>query len=418
MQNKEEIKEFSIVKLPSGVKCIHRKIEGPVAYLSLTIGAGTRDESEKQHGVAHLVEHMLFKGTENYRAYYINSALDSVGGELNAFTSKEETVLHATCAVQYALKGAKLLCDMVFNSLFDAKEIEKEKEVVIDEINSYKDTPSELIFDEFEELLFDGSSLGRNILGDKKSVKKVKREDLVNYCATNYMPENMVFAIYSPMSEKEFEKLCGKVFGHLPEKEVEAKSENHRETKVERVPMFDVVRKRRVAQSHIVMGGYAPSVFDEGRLAAALLINIVGGPSALSRMNMILREKYGITYNAEAAYCPFSDTGFFTLYYSCENSKIKRAEELLLKELSSFAQEELSRVKLAKYKKQFAGQLLIANQNNEGAMLATAKSLLVFGKIEKSEKVVDKINAITAEEIRKVAEQMFAADNLYKLSYI
>ncbi|MFI3288072.1 MAG: pitrilysin family protein [Rikenellaceae bacterium] len=438
-------KEFKVITLPSGVKCVHRKIEGPVAYFSLTIGAGTRNESEKQHGVAHLVEHLLFKGTKNFRSYYINSALDSVGGELNAFTSKEETVLHATCAVQYALKGAKLLCDMAFNSLFDTKEIEKEKEVVIDEINSYKDTPSELIFDEFEELLFAGSSLGRNILGDKRSVKKVKREDLVNYCSVNYLPENMVFAMYSPLGDKEFEKLCSKVFVDLPSKDmascegldveasgvaegvekkvsaggvVSAEADDKGDAAIPRVPMFDVVRKRRVAQCHIVMGGYAPSVFDEGRLAAALLINIIGGPSALSRMNMILREKHALTYNAEAAYCPFSDTGFFTLYYSCEASRMQRAEDLLLRELKSFVDEELSRVKLAKYKKQFAGQLLIANQNSEGAMLATAKSLLVYGKVEHSDTVVDKIEAITAEDIRNVAREMFATDNLYKLSYI
>lgn len=410
----EKNREFYEIVHPSGIRCIHRRTDSPVAYGSLTIGAGTRDEREKQHGVAHLVEHLLFKGTSSHKSYYINSALDSVGGELNAFTAKEETVLHFTCAVQYALKGAMLLSDMVFNSLLDEKEIEKEKEVIVDEINSYKDTPSELIFDEFEELLFAGSSLGRNILGDKRTVRKVKREDLVNYCTDNYLPSSMVFVLYSSLSDREFERLCAKVFATVSPREGSA----NQRSEAKRIAPFDVVRRRRVAQAHVVMGGYAPSVFERGRLSTALLINIIGGPSALSRMNMTLREKHALTYNAEAAYCPFSDLGFYTLYFSCEQSKVQRANDLLMKELRSFIDTPLSTAKLSKYKKQFAGQLLIANQNIEGSMLSAAKSMLVFGKIESTERVLQKIEEITPEDIQSTAQQIFSPTNIYKLSYL
>ncbi len=406
-------REFTVITLPSGVRCVHRRSDSPVAYLSLNIGAGTRDEHTQEQGVAHLVEHMLFKGTTNHRSYYINSALDSVGGELNAFTSKEETVLHATCAVEYVQKGAALLCDMVFHSLFDSKELEKEKEVVIDEINSYKDSPSELIFDEFEELLFEGSSLGRNILGDKRSVKRLKSEDLQRFCKNNYRTDNMVFALSSSLSDKQFKGLCERVFANLPQREPVVSSR----IKTKPVERFEVVRKKRVAQLHAVIGGYAPSLFSGDRLVAALLINIIGGPSALSRMNMTLREKYGITYNAEAAYCPFSDSGLYTLYFSCDSSRKERAEQLLFKELAVFTAGIISEAKLSRYKRQFIGQLLIANQSAEGAMMAVAKSLLLYGGCESTSSIVAKINAISTADIHRVASMMFAPENIYKLIY-
>ncbi len=406
-------KEFTVLTLPSGVRCVHRESSSPVAYISLTIGAGTRDEHTEGHGVAHLVEHMLFKGTTNHKAYYINSALDSVGGELNAFTAKEETVLHATCAKEYAAKGAALLCDMVFNSIFDSKELDKEKEVVVDEINSYKDSPAELIFDEFEELLFSGSSLGRNILGDKRSVRRMTSSDLKKFCCDNYRADNMVFAMSSSMSDKQFERLCLKVFSELPARE----AAESRRGEAKRVEHFEVVRKKRVAQSHVVIGGYGPSLYQSDRLVAALLINIVGGPSALSRMNMTLREKYGITYNAEAAYCPFSDSGLYTLYFSCEQSRRQRAEELLFRELDSFRSAPMSSAKLMRYKRQFIGQLLIANQSAEGAMMAVAKSMLLYGNCESTQSIVSRIDSISAEDIHRVACELFSDDNIYKLIY-
>ncbi len=406
--------EFEIIELQNGIRCIHRRVQRPVAHLSLTIGAGTRDEQSEQHGVAHLVEHLLFKGTVNHRAYYINSALDSVGGELNAFTTKEETVVYATCLSEYVKKGTALVADMVLNSLFLQKELDKEKEIVIDEINSYKDSPSELIFDEFEELLFGDSSLGRNILGSKKDIKKIRSEDLVAFCRENYRSDRIVFALSSSLSSAEFRRLCTKIFGGV----CGASKTYETARKIERVADgFSVVRRKRLSQSHVVIGGIAPSLYDGDRLAVSLLINIIGGPSALSRLNLILREKYAITYSTEGAYCPFTDTGLFTLYFSCDGAKLVRAEQLLMQELRWFCDNQLSDNQLKRYKKQFIGQLLIANDSAEGAMMAVAKSLLLYGRVENTDDILKRVEGITAVELQSVAKLLFAPENISKLCY-
>ncbi len=408
------IDKYTVIKFKSGLRAIHRRTASPVAHLSLTIGAGTRDELGELHGVAHLVEHLLFKGTENHRAYYINSALDSLGGELNAFTSKEETVLHATCPKKYAAKGAALLLDMAQHSLFAQGDLVKEKEVVIDEINSYKDSPSDLIFDEFEELLFAGDSLGRNILGDKRAVKKIKRDDLVCYAKEHYRTDKMIFAMSSSHSDGQFKILCEKLFGELSEPEAEFISKRKAPQRVE---LFDIERNKKLYQSHILLGGYAPSVYEEERLTAALLLNVVGGPSALSRMNMVLREKHALTYNAEGSYCPFSDIGLFTLYYSCEESREAKADKLLRGILDEFTQSEMTQAKLRSAKRQFIGQLLLSNENNESATISIAKSLLLFGECESLGDITRKIEAITPAQILSLAQKLFCSDNLYKLTY-
>lgn len=406
------MKEFDIVILDNGIRCAHRYTERPVAYMSLTIGSGTRDELSDAHGVAHLVEHLMFKGTSHHKAYYINSALDIVGGELNAFTSKEETVLHATCLVNNVAKGAELLCDMVFNSTFASSDVDKEREVIIDEINSYKDSPAELIFDEFEELLFAGSSLGRNILGDKKKLKRIKSADLKHFCQNNYSTDRIIFALSSSLSTKKFEALCRKVFG-----QIEGRQSTLARTSPKRVELFDIERNKRSYQTHVVIGGYAPSVFDESRLAAALLLNAIGGPSALSRMNLILREKYALTYSAEASFSPFTDSGLFTLYFSCENHKVARAEKLLRAEISRFASAQISENELNKYKRQMIGQLLISNDNSESSMMAVAKGLLLYGECESTLSIVDRVNSITTADVQRVAEELFAPSNLNRLVY-
>lgn len=404
--------EFDIVTLSNGIRCVHRYTPRSVAYMSLTIGVGTRDEMPDQHGVAHLVEHLMFKGTARHKAYYINSALDSVGGELNAFTSKEETVLHATCLVDHVVKGADLLCDMAFNSTFTSSDVDKEREVIIDEINSYKDSPSELIFDEFEELLFAGSSLGRNILGNKRNLRRISSANLTSFCAKNYTTDRMIFALSSSLSTKKFEALCEKVFGSIARKD-----NNLDRTSPSIVELFDTERNKRSYQTHVVLGGYAPSLYDDRRVATALLLNAIGGPSALSRMNLLLREKHALTYNAEASYSPFSDSGLFTLYFSCEAHKVERAEKLLRSELDHFMTSELTDSQLNKYKRQMIGQVLISNDNNESSMMAVAKGLLLYGECESTNSIVERVNEITTAQVLAVARELFAHTNLNRLVY-
>ncbi len=407
--------KYTVLTFSSGLRAIHRRTSSPAAYMCLTIGAGTRDEKPTEHGVAHLVEHLLFKGTKNHRAYYINSALDSQGGELNAFTSKEETTIHATCPKEYVAKGAALMVDMVMNSNFKDKDIAKEKDVIADEINSYKDSPSDLIFDEFEELLFEGNGLGRNILGSKRTLNRVKREDLLNFCATNYLLPKMIFALSSSHTEAEFKRLTQRVFGELSQETPDTEMPRTAPTPV---PHFEVEMNKRVNQNHVIIGGYAPSVYDPKRLTAALLLNIVGGPTALSRMNLSLREKHALTYNTEGGYYPLCDAGLFTLYFSCEQSKAPKAEKLLREILHQLSEQELSPNKLKAAKRQFIGQLLLSSENSESVTIALAKSMLLFGECEALDTIIQKIESITPQELRSVAAEMFAPSNLYKLCYL
>lgn len=405
--------EFDIFTLNNGIRCVHRHVDSPIAHIALTVGAGTRDELPTEHGVAHLVEHLMFKGTSRRTAYKVNSLLESVGGELNAFTSKEETVLYATCMADFVAKGTDLLCDMAFNSTFTSPDIEKEREVIIDEINSYKDSPSELIFDDFEELVFHDSTLGRNILGSKRNLKQIVRDDLTNFTATNYRTSNIIFTASSSLSNKKFRSICENVFGEI--------APSNAPSTIRPIPqkgkIFDIVRNKHVHQTHTLIGGYAYSAYDDRRLALSLLLNILGGPSSVSKLNMTLREKHALTYSTEASYTPFVDTGLFTLYFSAENSKAARAERLLFDEIKKLQSGEMKPKELDRWKKQFVGQLLLSAENIEQSMLSIAKSVLLYGEFDSNEVIVEKINAITSTEILTVAGEIFAPSNISKLTY-
>lgn len=405
--------DYHIYRLANGVRCVHHYAPSKVAYLSITIGAGTRDELPTQHGVAHLVEHLLFKGTPKRSAYRISSALESVGGELNAFTSKEETVVHASVPAEFVGRGADLLCDIAFNSLFSSIEVEKEREVIIDEINSYKDSPSELIFDEFEELIFEGSPLGRNILGSKSNIKGIKSADLSSFTRSNYHPSQVVFALSSPLSVKKFEALCDKVFSAIEWKNT---SFNERITP-SKLNKFDVQRSKKLHQSHVLMGGYAYSAMDDRRLALALLLNILGGPTSISTLNQLLREKYALTYSVEASYSAFVDTGLWTIYFSSENQKRDRVFGLILRELRHLCEVKFTDRQLARHKRQFIGQLTLSTENRENTMIAIAKSMLLYDGFEENSVIADKINAIEASELSDVACEVFNTSNISKLTY-
>lgn len=403
--------EYSSFRLDSGIWCVHRRVRSSVAYLALTIGAGTRDEEPEQHGVAHLVEHLLFKGTQRRTAYQVNNFLESVGGEVNAFTTKEETVISATCLREHYNRALDLLVDMAFNSTFKAKELEKEREVIIDEINSYKDSPAELIFDEFEERIFAGSPLGRDILGSKKNLQKITRDDLLDYTKSNYNTDCMVFSSCSSMSHERFERVCRAGLGKLAENR-----RTRQRVKPLGQPVFDVMQSRKTYQSHCLMGGYAYSCYDERRVPLALLINILGGSSSLSRLNMALREKHALTYNVEASYTPYSDSGVYTIYFGCEEQKRQQALDMVESEVNKL-KTTISAAELKRLKKQFVAQLTIASENSESLMLSIAKSLLVFGEFDSTETIARRINEITSEQLQEIACDIFRPDNIFALTY-
>lgn len=404
--------EFEIFTMPNGIRCIHKQVKSAVAHVGITIGSGTRDESPSQHGVAHMVEHMLFKGTERRRAYHINNLLESVGGELNAYTSKEETTIHATILKQDYTKALDLISDIIFNSTFPAKEIEKEKDVIIDEINSYKDSPSEMIFDEFEELLFGGSTLGRNILGCKRDMQSIGQGCLREFIGRTYNTNHMVLFSIGNISPTRFRMLCEKYVGGY--------AENNRAFSRQAPTIqnaFRIEKNKRTFQTHCVIGTQAYSLDQNKRIPLALLVNIIGGSASNSTLNTLLREKNGLTYNIEAGYTAYQDAGIATIYFGCDRDKIDRSLELIMNELRRIANSGLSSLQLQRAKRQFIGQFAVSSESAENYIIGAAKSLLVYNEVDSTTRINEKIMAITPADITKVAAEVLLPEKLSILIY-
>lgn len=405
--------DFEYYELPSGIKCILKRVKSPVVYCSLTVGTGSRDENQQEQGMAHLIEHMLFKGTVKRKSYHINSLLDNVGGEINAYTTKEETVVHTTTLKCDVRRAVDLITDVLFNSIYDQKEIDKEVGVIIDEINSYKDTPSEQIFDDFEDMVFCGSSLGHNILGTKKSISKIKSCDMKNFIASKYNTDHIVFAIIGDISVSRFKEICDVYLSKIPE--------NRRTMQRVAPPVMvkqDVIINKKTHQVHSIMGGRAYPYKSENRVATVLALNILGGASANSRLNLLLREKYGLTYNIEANYTSYCDTGLVSIYFSCDVENLEKARQLIMKEIKAIQEAPLNAIQLQKAKKQLIGQLTISSESSEGYMLSCAKSYLLFGEVDSPEKINVAIHGVTSEDVMEVMNELFAEDNISVLTYL
>ena len=397
------MEEFNTYTLPNGIRCIHRRVHSAVVHCALTVNAGTRDELADEYGMAHLVEHTLFKGTERRRAWQVNCRLENMGGELNAFTTKEETVIHTTTLRGDYAKAVELLADIVFHSTFPEQEIEKEKHVIYDEINLYKDSPSDRIFDEFEDLVFAGSSLGHNILGSKATLKKLDSEAIRRFVARTYTTDQMVFSVIGNLSDKAFRQTAERYFGAVP-----ASRRTFTREPIAPIIPFTRVSNRNTHQIHSMIGGRAYDLRDERRLTLLLLINPLGGPSANSLLNVLLREKNALSYGVEASYTPFTDTGIASIYCSCEKENADRCAELIRRQLDEVIASPLSPRRLSIAKRQFLGQLAISAENNESYMLGAAKSYLVFGEVDAFSTVTEKLATIDGEAIRSVAEDIFA----------
>lgn len=389
-------------QLPNGIKCVHQQVKSTVSYCGLMIGTGSRDEESGEHGMAHLLEHSLFKGTKKRRAYHINSRLENLGGELNAFTTKEETVVHATTLKGDFPKAAELISDIVFNSSFPQKEVDKEKEIISDEINSYKDSPSERIFDDYEDIMFAGSSLGHNILGSKRAVARYKTEDIKRFVDRTYNTDNMVFSYVGNAGEKRFKEICDRYFSEIP-----SNLRGFERGDVALMEPFNKIVSRGTFQTHCLLGARAYSYMDKKRIPLALLINMLGGVSSNSILNMAVREKNGLSYNIEAGYVPFSDTGMATVYFSTDKENLDRCLEIVDLELKRLMSGDITSRQLSIAKKQFAGQLFISNESGEGLMLSGAKSYMVYDNVESVESIARKINLITKEELTDAANEIF-----------
>lgn len=395
--------EFFKHVLSNGIRCIHKRVKSPVTYCSLTINAGSRDETDKEFGAAHFAEHALFKGTTHRKAHHINSRLEKLGGDLNAFTTKEETAVHATTLKGDFPKAAELISDIVFDSTYPEKEIEKERDVIIDEINSYKDSPPDMIYDEFEDMLFSGSELGHNILGTKASVSKFTGNDIRNFTNRCYNTENMVFAVSGNLSEANFVKYTERFFG---DRYTIGRS-TARRTPAEYKP-FDKTYNKHTHQAHCILGGRAYDHNHPQRVVLSLLTNMLGGPAANSMLNLLLREKNALTYGIDASYTPYSDSGVASIYFGTDKDKVEKCLSLIESVLNKLKTVQLTTRQLSVAKKQLIGQLSISMDNREGYMLSAAKSYMIYDDVDSPAEIYRKIEAISAQDILDTTNEIFA----------
>ena len=410
-------------KADCGLQYAAKRSGSAVGYCALSIKCGTRDEDGYHSGIAHFVEHTIFKGTTRKSANVINGYLDRLGGELNAFTTKEEIVLHATVLKEDLTKAAVLLFELATCATFPKHEIEVEKGVVLDEIQSYKDTPAEDIYDKFEEMIFTGHPLSGNILGSRASVKKISQEELLKFVKEKFVPSKMAFTIVADIEEKKMEKdilkLAQKYFSEtsITPCNKNCNSEKHYESPA--AEPFEKTQNKRNHQANCIIGGLAPSLHQEReRLATILLCNILGGPATNSILNSVLREKNGWVYGVECGYNQFSDTGLVTISLGCDKNNIDKCLAAIEKEIFKLQSEVMSERKLKAAKKQLLGQLAISSDNGETQCLSMGKSLLSFGKIHSGGENKSLVEGITAEEIREMAQKIFDKSRLSKLIYI
>ena len=412
-------------KADCGMQYAVKRSNSSVGYCALSIKCGTRDEEGFHNGTAHFIEHTIFKGTERRSASVINGYLDRLGGELNAYTTKEEIVFHATVLKEDLGKAASLLFELATEPTFPEHEIQTEKGVVIDEINSYKDTPSEDIYDRFEEMLFKGHPLGGNILGTAASVRKMTRDELLRFVREKFRPEKMAFTVVADIEESKMEKaavrLAEKYFG----KNGSGKREESGSGKACGTYMapaaepFDKTVNKRSHQANCVIGGLAPSLYQEReRLAAVLLCNILGGPASNSMLNSVLREKNGWVYGVECSYTQYADTGIAAICLGCDRDNLDKCLKAIGKVLDKLRSGTLSERKLKAAKKQLLGQLAISSDNGETQCLSMGKGLLSYGKITGPQQTLRMVEAITAENVREMACEIFSPDKLSRLIYL
>ena len=395
--------EFFTYRLPNGIRGIHRQVKGSVAHCALVIGAGSRDEHPDQYGLAHFTEHAFFKGTEHRRAWQVNCRLENLGGELNAFTTKEDTTIHATTLRGDFAKAAELIADIAFRSTFPDRELEREKEVIADEINTYKDSPADMIYDTFEDLLFADSELGHNILGRKASLMRYDRDAIRAFTARTHTTDQMVFSSIGNFSAKTAETVAARYFADRP-----ATVRGFERVAPAAYAPFEKTVVKHTHQTHCIIGNRACGIGEEQRLPLALLTNILGGPSANSLLNVVLREKNGLSYNIEASYTPYGDTGIVAIYFSSDHSNAEQCIELIEGQLHKLRTVPLTARQLSMAKKQFIAQLAISSESNESYMLGAGKSLLVHDGIDTMEQVYAKVRALTARQLTEVAEEVFS----------
>lgn len=410
MEQKKEL----LLHLKNGVRLVIASAPSSASYVGMFVATGSRDDEENL-GISHLVEHTIFKGTSKYTYSQLMDKIESVGGDMNAYTAKEETCYQISIANDYVENAFEVLSDIFFDSQFPEKELAKEKTVVIDEIESYEDVPNELIFDEFEEQMFQGHSLATNILGTKKSVRKLKQADLLRQYKEKYTPENLVVSYVGSINYSEIERLARKYFDI--DQDICDSKKNEANVFVPRETKFEIIKNKRTHQAHCMIGSFAPSIQDDLRFATAMVTNILGGISFNALLNMKLREERGLTYNIEANYTAYSDTGFFSVYFGTDFSKVPLCREIIADLFNDIIENGFTEEKLQSYKKQIIGQFEVSDDNYMSLMINNAKSFYWFNHIDTLQEVVDKVKKIDNNTIKQVAKLILAPENLNVLIY-
>lgn len=406
--------EIQTAELSNGLRIIHQEDKNSAVYhFGLFVNVGSRHETDEERGIAHFLEHVLFKGTKKRKAFHILNRLDVVGGELNAYTTKEETVVYASVLNNHMDRAMEIIADITFNSVFPEKELEKEKEVVIDEIQSYQDSPSELIFEDFDNLLFEGQSLGNDILGTEADVRNITRDKIVAFVSKHYVPKNMVISSVGNFSLKQVVNKVKKHFdnyqGVLINKPLETVPQN---------VLFNKELQKETHQAHVILGTSACSYTDEDKTALVLLNNYLGGPAMNSRLNMQIREKYGYAYNIDSSYHPYSDIGILSIYFGTDVKNIKKTKQLIFKELRLLREKKLSVLKLHQAKEQLKGFIALGMESRSGLMLGLGKAFLMNDRVETVKESLDKIDSISADEIQEIANKYLKTEDMSELSYL
>ena len=456
--------KYNTYTLDNGLRIIHLPSDSKVVYCGYQINAGTRNEEPGEEGLAHFCEHVTFKGTERRKAWHILNCLESVGGDLNAYTNKEGTVYYSAILKEHIARAVDLLSDIVFHSVYPQAEIDKEVEVICDEIESYNDSPAELIYDEFENILFKGSPLGHNILGTAEQVRAFKTEDALRFTQKLYRPDNAIFFAYGDIDFKKLVKLIQKALGECPKgrelacsadcksaetpteeriaektptkeriteetpsgetptEEMEAGDANHKVQSSKfnvqsKVAGQTIVMQKNTHQAHVMIGTQAYDVNDDRRMPLYLLNNMLGGPGMNAKLNLALREHNGLVYTVESTMVAYGDTGTWSIYFGCDEHDVKRCLRLVRKELDKFMQKPLSDAQLKAAKKQIKGQIGVACDNRENFALDFGKSFLHYGWEKNVDRLYEQVDEITAAQIQAVAQELFDKDRLTTLIF-
>ena len=446
--------KYNTYTLDNGLRIIHLPSDSKVVYCGYQINAGTRNEEPGEEGLAHFCEHVTFKGTERRKAWHILNCLESVGGDLNAYTNKEGTVYYSAILKEHIARAVDLLSDIVFHSVYPQAEIDKEVEVICDEIESYNDSPAELIYDEFENILFKGSPLGHNILGTAEQVRAFKTEDALRFTRKLYRPDNAIFFAYGDIDFKKLVKLILKALGECPKgrelacsadcksaetpteeriaeetptgetptEEMEAGDANHKVQSSKfnvqsKVAGQTIVMQKNTHQAHVMIGTQAYDVNDDRRMPLYLLNNMLGGPGMNAKLNLALREHNGLVYTVESTMVAYGDTGTWSIYFGCDEHDVKRCLRLVRKELDKFMQKPLSDAQLKAAKKQIKGQIGVACDNRENFALDFGKSFLHYGWEKNVDRLYEQVDEITAAQIQAVAQELFDKDRLTTLIF-